>query len=200
MGVGVACVGVELGVKAHLLHLFQRVSGKVGQVKRGQLLELVFLHVHANGERKLLAPHRLPQQGKLCVSHRLAGGVGVVVDAHVQTRSFGVAVVGLKGGVDVQAVCPLGELAVGGYRLEHHAFVARRFDLSPAVEGNFALIAAHVHKAVGRPALPAGHSLCLGDCGCGCCLAGVPLVPRAKDGPHQLFHQLQQFTHRSPLP
>ena len=181
-------------------HLFQRVSGEVGQVKRGQLLELVFLHVHANRERKLLAVHRLPQQGKLCIGHGLAGGVGVVVDAHIQPGGPGVAVVGLKGGVDVQAICPLGELAVSAHGLEHCPLVARRCHLRPVDK---ALIPAHIHKAIGRVALPAGHSLCPGGFGrfrCGLCLFGILLVPGAKDSPHQLFQQLQQFIHCSSPP
>ena len=197
MGVGVARVGVELGVKAHFLHLFQRVGCKVGQVKRGQLLELIVLHVHRHRKGQLLAVHRLPQQGKLFVSQLLTGGVGVVVDAHVQTGSFGVAVVGLKGGVDIQAVCPLGELAVGAHRPEHRSLVARRCHLRPVDK---ALIPAHVDVPVGRVALPAGDSLCLGGLGRRLRFAGVPLVPRAKDGPHQLFQKLQQLNHCIPPP
>ena len=148
-----------MGVKAHLFHLFQRIGGEVGEVEGAHLLELVFLHVHAHGHGELFAPHSFSHKGKLCIGHCFVGGVGIVVDTHVQPCRFGVAVIVLKGRVDVQAVCPLGELAVGGYRLEHDALVARRFDLAPAVEGDFALIAAHVEIAVGRLTRPARHGV-----------------------------------------
>ena len=47
---------------------------------------------------------------------------------------------------------------VGAHGLEHDTFVARRLDLAPAIEGDFALIPAHVEVAVGRFSLPAGRS------------------------------------------
>lgn len=47
---------------------------------------------------------------------------------------------------------------VGARGLEHDTFVARRLDLAPAVEGDFALIPAHVDVPVGRAALLAGKS------------------------------------------
>ena len=184
-------VGVQLGVKAHPLHLFQRIGGEVGEVEGAHGFELVFLHVHRYRQGQLLAVDRLPQKGKLCIGHGLAGGVGVVVDAHVQSGSPGVAVVGLKGRVDIQAVCPLGELVVGGYRLEHCPLVARRSHLRPVDK---ALIPAHIHKAIGRVALPAGYSLCPGGFvrfRCGLYLPGILRVPRAKESPHQLFQQFQ---------
>ena len=161
--VGVVGVGVQLGVKAHLFHLFQRIGGEVGEVEGAHGFELVFLHVHRDGHGQLLAVDRLPHKGKLCIGHRFAGGVGVVVHAHVQPGSPGVAVVGLKGRVDVQPVCPLGKLAVGGYRLEHCPLVARRCHLRPVDK---ALIPARVDVPVGRLTRPARHGVHSGHVRC----------------------------------
>ena len=150
-------------------------------------LELVFLHVHRHRQGQLLAPHRLPQQGKLCVSHRLAGGVGVVVDAHVQTGSFGIAIVGLKGGVDIQAVCPLGELAVGAHGLEHCPPCSPPCHLRPVDEAPDS----GSRPQSGREARPASRSQPLprgfGRFRCGLYLFGILLVPPGQRWPAPAF-------------